>query len=135
MAGDDDTQDFIPAPKLNPLTADKAAELMKKGTWSSTNSNSADRKMVEYITVFAKDITALGLPLDRSTQKPFGLARQVTSWGAIHHSGEQYEIPLATLEKAAGVLIDDVVHGKRPSSAGKRPSNPDPDVEGRWRVR
>ena len=120
----DDTDPYIDLNASNKpsgsITTEKAEALMKKGTWHSGNSNSSDGKMVEYITVFKADIEALGLPLTASTQAPFGKDRQVTSWGAIHHSGNQYEVPLAVLESASGKRIEEVAPGERPKSAGTR---------------
>lgn len=114
----DDTDPYIPVVKV--LTPAKAEALMKAGTWHSSNANSADGEMVEYVGVFKKDIEAQGLPLTLSTQTPFGAARQVTSWGAIRHTENQYEVPLEVLEKAAGKLIDEVNPKQRPKSAGAR---------------
>jgi|GEM_PF-4808341 len=117
---DDTDPDFRLPPPASPLTGDKAIALMQKGMWSSSNANSADGQQVEYVTVFSDAITAQDLPLETTTQAPFGRNQQVTSWGAIRHTENQYEVPLAILEAAAGKTAEEVAPKLRPRNAGSR---------------
>lgn len=135
MANDlEDTAEFIYTPPSSTLTPEKAMALMKAGIQSSSNANSRDGEMVDYVIVRRGTILDQGLSPATTTKEPFGKARQVTEWGAIMHTPTQFEVPLAVLEKAAGKPIEQVVPGAQPKSKPvaemKRPEiPPDPVPE------
>ncbi|NBO17836.1 MAG: hypothetical protein EBV03_01155 [Proteobacteria bacterium] len=120
--------DVEPAPPAKPMKKEQAIALMKVGMWSKGNTYVADKsRSAETITVFKDQILAQDLPIDTSTQSPLGQPMQVTSWGGIMHTPDQFAVPLKTLEDAAGVSIESVAPDVRPKSAGIRRGSIKPD--------